>query len=160
MSEIKEHGFGPVYDNKSKILILGSFPSVLSRKIQFYYGNPQNHFWRTLEYCLGGKSGETIEEKKRYVLNNRIALWDIIDSCVIEGSSDASIKQYKTANIGMILDAAPIQAIFCNGKTSYSLTLERIGAIEVPIIPLPSTSPANPRFDREIWKEAFEKYLF
>lgn len=159
MSEIKEHGFGPVYDNKSRILILGSFPSVLSRKVQFYYGNPQNHFWRTLEYCLGGKTGETVEEKKNYVLSHGIALWDIIDSCEIEGSSDASIKQYRTADIDMILAIAPIQAIFCNGKTSYSLTLERIGDVGVPIFCLPSTSPANPRFNQEVWKEAFNMLI-
>ena len=115
------HEFGPVYDKNSKILILGSLPSVKSRQQQFYYGHPQNRFWKVLSAALGESIGGSIDEKKRIMLKNHIALWDVIQSCDIIGSSDSSIKNVKENDISVILDAADIKAIFLNGAKAYEL---------------------------------------
>ena len=121
-----EHGFEPVFDERSRVLVLGSFPSVLSRANAFYYGNPQNRFWRVMAACLGVPvppnegdplaSGEpatldaSIAAKRAMLLNGGVALWDVIESCDIKGSSDASIRNVVPAHIERITDAAPIEA--------------------------------------------------
>ncbi len=155
-----EHGFEPVFDERSRVLVLGSFPSVLSRANAFYYGNPQNRFWRVMAACLGAlvppnegdslASGEpatldaSIAAKRAMLLNSGVALWDVIESCDIKGSSDASIKNVVPAHVELITGAAPIEAVVCNGGTAGRLykryLQERTG---LPAIVLPSTSPAN-----------------
>ncbi len=162
------HEFGPVYDKNSKILILGSLPSVKSRQQQFYYGHPQNRFWKVLSAALGESIGGSIDEKKRIMLKNHIALWDVIQSCDIIGSSDSSIKNVKENDISVILDAADIKAIFLNGAKAYELFKKYCGGIEdrnepPAILKLPSTSPANAAWKTqqliEAWGAELGKYL-
>ena len=114
------HPIPPVFDRNSKILILGSFPSVKSREGHFFYHHPQNRFWKTLAGVLDVPVPDTIAEKKAFLLSHRIALWDVIASCSIEGSSDSSIRDVVPNALSRILSAADIQAIFCNGKTSWN----------------------------------------
>ncbi len=144
----KIYGFEPFFDNNSRLLILGSFPSVKSRQQQFYYGNPQNRFWHVLQEVFGG-SVETVEDKKLLCAKNGIALWDIVTSCEIKGSMDTNIKNYTLADLSLVLDHAPIEKILCNGAKSYQLTSTAYK--DLPIIKLPSTSPANVRFDKQQW---------
>lgn len=143
------YGFDPVFDCNSKILVLGSFPSVISRRVNFYYGNKQNRFWRILSDFYGG-STETVEDKKRLCLNNGIALWDIVTSCQICGSMDADIKNYKLADLSQVLDGCKIVKILCNGKKAYDLTLKAYDGT-LPVLKMPSTSSANVRFDKAVW---------
>ena len=134
----------PVYDKKSKVLILGSLPSVKSREAGFYYGHPQNRFWKLLAALLSCPVPETIEEKKRMLLTHHIAVWDVIESCDIIGSSDSSIKNVVPADIGKLLENADIGRIFANGKKAESLYKKYIfPKTKVPVTALPSTSPAN-----------------
>ena len=114
------HNIPPLYDEKSRVLILGSFPSVKSREAAFFYAHPQNRFWLTLAAVLGEETPKTVEEKKAMVLRRGVAMWDTIGSCEIVGSSDASITNVVPNDLSVILDAADIQAIFCNGGTSYA----------------------------------------
>lgn len=135
----------PVYDEHSKILILGSFPSVKSREQNFFYGHPQNRFWRVLPSLFGEEVG-SVAEKKDFLLRRRIALWDVIDSCEIKGSSDGSIENVKANDLTKILSEADIRAIFCNGaaaKKWYDKLLR--GTLGREAVQLPSTSPANAR---------------
>lgn len=144
MGEFLTHPFGPLYGPDSRVLILGSFPSVKSREISFYYGHPQNRFWKVIPRLFGKDIPVTIEEKKKLILSNGLALWDTIGSCEITGSSDASIKNASANDISIILDACRIRKIFCNGKLSHSLyhkLLEPVTGMEA--VCLPSTSPAN-----------------
>ena len=133
-----------MYDENSKILILGSFPSVKSREANFYYGHPQNRFWPLLSRILGTDAPQNTEEKKALLIKNNIALWDTLDSCDIIGSSDSSIKNAVPVDIDRVLNAADIRKIFCNGGVSYALFLRYLTPI-CGITPekLPSTSPAN-----------------
>lgn len=138
------HTFMPVYDENSKILILGSLPSVKSREAGFYYGHPQNRFWKVLAALLSCPVPETVEEKKRMLLTHHIAVWDVIESCDIIGSSDSSIKNVVPADIGKLLGKADIGRIFANGKKAESLYQKYIyPKTKVPVTVLPSTSPAN-----------------
>lgn len=145
-----EHTFSPVYDENSKILILGSLPSVKSRENGFYYGHPNNRFWKVVANILGCEAPITITQKKELLLQNQIALWDVIQSCDIIGSSDSSIKNVVPADINMILNQCEISKIYTNGKTAsklyqkYSLQKTHKGIIE-----LPSTSPANAAYGLE-----------
>ena len=138
------HPFPPLFREDSRILILGSFPSVKSREQRFFYGHPQNRFWRVTAAVFEAEVPQTIEEKREFLLKNRIALWDVIASCEITGSSDASIRNASANDIRLILDAAPIERIFVNGKTAEKMyrkyTLPLTGR---PAVCLPSTSPAN-----------------
>lgn len=146
----EHHGIAPVYDQSSKILILGSFPSVRSREVGFFYGHPQNRFWRTLAAVLGGEIPQTIEEKKQFLLSHSIALWDVVASCEITGSSDSSIRDVRVNDVETILSEAPIRQIFTNGATAHRLyrrfLQKRIGR---EAICLPSTSPANAAWSAE-----------
>ncbi len=112
------HNIPPVFDKNSEILILGSFPSVKSREAEFFYGHKQNRFWKVTSAVFGCNVPETIDEKKKFLLENRIALWDVIARCEITGSSDVSIKNAVANNLDVILDTAEIKNIFVNGKTA------------------------------------------
>ncbi|MBP0969149.1 MAG: DNA-deoxyinosine glycosylase [Oscillospiraceae bacterium] len=150
MKEEIVHPFGPLYSPDSRVLILGSFPSVKSREINFYYGHPQNRFWRVIPEVFGREKPTTIEEKKELILSCGLALWDTIGRCEITGSSDASIRNARPNDISIILRESKIRKIFCNGKTSFSLyskLLEPITGMEA--VCLPSTSPANAAWKTE-----------
>lgn len=151
-----EHTFAPVYDQDSKLLILGTFPSVKSREQNFYYGHPQNRFWRVLARLTKEELPETIEEKKAMLLKHHIAVWDVIAGCDIIGSSDSSIKNVVPADIPGILKGSRITKIFANGDKAYKLYrkyCEKAAGIEA--VKLPSSSPANAVFtlDRltDVW---------
>ncbi len=157
METSKKMGFPPVYDEKSKILILGSFPSVKSREISFYYGNKQNRFWRMICGYFQSDIPESIEGKKTFLYRNRIALWDMATACDIEGSADASIKNVEVANLEQIFAVAKIEKILLNGALAYSLFIEKYKDIDIPYEKMPSTSPANPRYDERIWRKALDE---
>ena len=138
------HPISPIYDGGSKILILGSFPSVKSREEGFFYGHKQNRFWKVTSAVLGCDLPKTVDEKKAFLLSNRIAVWDVIGSCDITGSADSTIKNVTPNEIGMILERADIKQIFVNGKTAYRYYNEYIkNKIGREAVCLPSTSPAN-----------------
>lgn len=152
------HPIAPLYSNNSKILILGSFPSVKSREQGFYYGHPQNRFWRVMAGVCGADVPTTIEEKARLILDNDIALWDVIHSCDITGSSDSSIKNVTPNDLSPILEAANIEKILVNGKRAEALYIKYIEPkTGIRATCLPSTSPANARQTvdtlTEIWKK-------
>lgn len=154
----QEHTIGYLFDKNSKILILGSFPSVASREQGFFYGHKQNRFWKVLSNVLSQKTPETIDEKREFLLNNNIALWDVIASCEITGSSDSSIKNVVPNNIDIILKNADIHAVFTNGRTSFKLYNKYIyPKTGISPVYLPSTSPANAAFSLEKLCEQWQK---
>lgn len=139
-----EHPIKPLYDGNSQILILGSFPSVKSREQNFFYGHPQNRFWRVVSEVFGRCEPKTIDEKRSFLLSERIALWDVIASCDIEGSSDSSIKNVVPNDLTVILKNADVKRIFVNGKTAFRYYNKYIkNEIKREAVCLPSTSPAN-----------------
>ncbi|MDE6744529.1 MAG: DNA-deoxyinosine glycosylase [Lachnospiraceae bacterium] len=163
-----EHLFEPVYNRKSRILILGSLPSVKSRENHFYYGHPQNRFWKLIatlcwQYDQQEKSGlqetesmvtaivpQTIEEKKKLLYDHHIAIWDVIAQCDIIGSSDSSIKNVVPNDMQKILDQAPIERIYANGGKAYELYMQYCYPVcKRKITKLPSTSPANAAFSMD-----------
>lgn len=151
------HSFEPVYDKDSEILILGTLPSVKSRENNFYYGHKQNRFWKVLATLLKEPVPETIEEKKAMLLAHRVALWDVIQSCDIKGSSDSSIKNVQPTDIGMILEKTNVTQIYANGNKAgqlYKRYQFPVTGIEATV--LPSTSPANAAWSLarlcEAWK--------
>ena len=149
MENVK-HEIPPIFDKNSKILVLGSFPSVKSRESQFFYHHPQNRFWKVLSSVIGVDTPTSIEEKKKFLLDNNIALWDVIDSCDIEGSSDSSIKNVVPNDLDKIIENCNIKQIFCNGGKSYELYRKYCEKdTNLKAIKLPSTSPANARFSLE-----------
>ena len=144
------HPIPPLYDKNSRVLILGSFPSVKSREAMFFYGHPQNRFWKIMAALTDSPVPETVEEKKKLILSNHFALWDSIGSCTIVGSSDSSIRDVVPNDLRIILDHAPITRIFCNGATS----LKYYRKYNEPILHrtahvLPSSSPANAAWSLE-----------
>ena len=150
------HTIDPVYDENSRILILGSFPSVKSREQQFFYGHRQNRFWKVLAGILGCEVPQTIEEKKEMLLANHIAVWDVIKSCEIEGSSDASIRDVVPNDLSEILKTADIHTIYTNGGKAYELYNKYIYPVNgIKAHKLPSTSPANAGYSLERLKEAW-----
>ena len=150
------HPIPPVFDKDSRVLILGSFPSVRSREEGFFYGHPQNRFWKVTAKVFGEDTPLTIDEKKAFLLRNHIALWDVIGSCEIEGSSDSSIRSVKVNDISIILNSADIQAVFLNGKKAFQLYLKYIFPdIGRDGICLPSTSPANAAWSVEKLTDAW-----
>lgn len=157
--ELRKAGFEPVFDKESRLLVLGSFPSVKSRKIQFYYGNKQNRFWKTVCNFFGEEIPESTDGKKEFLHRRKIALWDMVTECEIEGSADSAVKNASVADLGVILKAASIEKILLNGTLSYNLFTARYADLAVPYFKMPSTSPANPRFDAEIWKEQLRDLL-
>ena len=145
-----EHEFEPVFNENSEILILGSFPSVKSREISFYYGHTRNRFWRIIAELTGGEVPENTDDKKEMLLRNKIALWDVIKSCRIEGSSDSSIKDVEPNDINLVLKNSNVKKIYTNGGKAHQLYkkyCQRETGIED--INLPSTSPANASYSFE-----------
>lgn len=139
-----KHPIPPLYDKNSKVLILGSFPSVKSREQMFFYGHPQNRFWRVVSAVMGADTPVTIEEKSDFLHANHIALWDVIASCDITGSSDSSIKNVVANDLTEILENAHIRQIFVNGKTAEKYYNKYIrDTIGREAVCLPSTSPSN-----------------
>lgn len=152
------HPIPPLYDSSSRVLILGSFPSVKSREARFFYGHKQNRFWRVMTRVLDWPDVPvSIEEKSALLHASHIALWDTIASCDIIGSSDSSIRNVVPNDLSVILDAAPVEKIFCNGTASHDLYMKYIYPVSGRTAQkLPSTSPANAAWsvDRlvEAWK--------
>ena len=154
------HNIAPVYDQDSRILILGSFPSVKSREAAFFYHHPQNRFWKVLAAVVGKELPGTIEEKKAFLLANRIAVWDVIGSCTIHGSSDASIRDVRPNDLGRILESASIQKICTNGGTSWKLYRKyQMPLTGMAPIRLPSTSPANAAWSLERLVEEWQREI-
>lgn len=138
------HPIPPFYNSCSKILILGSFPSVKSREAMFFYGHPQNRFWRVIASVIGCNTPNTVDEKKNMLLKNGVALWDVIFQCEIEGSADSTIRVNKVNDISGILASGNIKAIFTNGKKAHELYQKKVFPItKINAVCLPSTSPAN-----------------
>ena len=155
------HPFDPIYDRNSRILILGSFPSVKSWEQQFFYGHPMNRFWKVMAGVFEKAVPVTVEEKKQFLLENGIAVWDVIESCDIKGSSDSSIRNVVPTDIAGVLKESHIKKIYTNGKTAGTLfTKYQEKAIGRPAVILPSTSPANAAYSLErliqIWKEELD----
>lgn len=151
-----QHSFDPIYDTNSKVLILGTFPSVKSREQNFYYGHPQNRFWKVIASLTHSTLPTTIEEKKAMLLQHGIALWDVIQSCEITGSSDSSIKNVVPMDFSKMLEQSAITRIYANGTTAAKLYQKYCeGTTGIPIITLPSTSPANATFSLEKLIEAW-----
>ena len=145
-----KHTIDPVYNEQSQILILGSFPSVKSREQQFFYGHKQNRFWKVLAGVLGCDVPQSVEEKKAMLLLNHIAVWDVIQSCEIEGSSDASIRDVVPNDLARILNTADIRAIYTNGGKAHELYGKYIEPVNgIAAQKLPSTSPANAGYSLE-----------
>lgn len=138
------HPINPHFDKNSRILILGSFPSVKSREVGFFYGHKQNRFWKVLSLVFGEDEPQTIDEKKEFLYRNRVALWDVIASCDIEGSADSSIKNVVPNDLSVILCNSKVEKIFVNGKTAEKYYNKYIKEkLKITAICLPSTSPAN-----------------
>ena len=156
--------FEPVFDKDSRILILGSLPSVRSREQGFYYGHPRNRFWRLVADLVNKPEPESIEEKKALLLSSHIAVWDVIKECDIIGSSDQSIKNAVAADIRPLLESTDIKAVFLNGSAAGRLYERYImPQVNICAVTLPSTSPANAAwsFERlcEKWQSEIGKYL-
>ena len=152
-----KHPIPPLYDENSRVLILGSFPSVKSREAQFFYGHPQNRFWKVTSAVFGEPVPQSVPEKRDFLLRNRIALWDVIASCDIQGSADSTIKNVIPNDLKIILDTADIKEIFVNGKTAekyYNKYTKDL--INRPATCLPSTSPANAAWNMEKLIEAWK----
>ena len=144
------HPLPPVFDTESRILILGSFPSVLSRETGFYYGNPRNRFWKVLSRVFCAPLPQTNGEKKRFLLDHRVALWDVIASCEISGSSDSSIRNAVPNDLSIVLEHSAVRRIYANGSTAARLYNRLLLPItHLPASPLPSTSPANASYSLE-----------
>lgn len=158
--ENQVHTIEPVYDRNSRILILGSFPSVKSREAGFFYGHPQNRFWKVIAGVFGEPVPGSVEQKRDLLLKHGIAVWDVIASCVITGSSDSSIRDVVPNDLSRILDAAPVERIFCNGSTSWKLYGKYLEpALGRQAEKLPSTSPANAAWSLERLTEAWGRCL-
>lgn len=158
------HEIEPVFDAKSQVLMLGTMPSPKSREQGFYYGHPQNRFWKVLAAVLDAEVPQTIPEKKQLLLTHHIALWDVLASCTIAGASDASIRDPKPNDIAQLCTAAPIKKIFCTGAKAAQLYRKLCEpAVHLPCEQLPSTSPANAAMKLpdlvEIYQTALLPYL-
>jgi len=159
-SERITHAFHPVFDSESRILILGTMPSPKSRELGFYYSHPRNRFWPVLARIFGEDVPETPEEKANFALRHKIALWDVLAECDIEGASDSSIKNAVPNDISIILNSADIKAIFTTGATAAKFYKKFIEPeSKIPAISLPSTSPANAKVKFEELVEEYRKIL-
>ncbi len=146
-------GFDCYINADSTLLILGSFPSVKSREEGFYYGNPRNRFWKVLSKARGQETPLTVDEKKAFLDEQKIALWDMVVECEIEGSLDSNIKNYVVADVKGVLENSKIEKVILNGGMSAKLFLKHFPEYAEIAVALPSTSPANARFDEKIWFE-------
>lgn len=155
-----KHTFEPVYNKNSRVLILGTFPSVKSRENNFYYGHPQNRFWRVIAEVTSNPIPETIEDKKQLLIKNGIAIWDVIESCTISGSSDSSIKDVVPNDISKILKNSNIVKIGANGTKAYDLYMKHVyKKTGIEIIKLPSTSPANAAWSIDRLVDEYSMFL-
>jgi len=153
---MRDYPFIPLYDENSEILILGSFPSVKSQENKFFYGHPQNRFWPMIAEIFGEARPQTREEKIALALRNHMAVWDVIESCDIVGSSDSSIKNAVPNDLSEILEKTRISRIFINGRTAEKFYRKyQAKAVDIPAVCLPSTSPANAAWSFERLKEAW-----
>ncbi len=156
----QNHEFPPVYDENSEILILGSFPSVKSREMQFFYGHPQNRFWKVLAQVLNETVPQMIPEKKEMLLRHHIALWDVIASCDIAGSSDSSIRNVVPNDLAYIIGRSRITRIYANGAKSKQLYDKYLAKeLGIEAVQLPSTSPANAAYSVERLLEYWQKII-
>ena len=154
------HPIPPVWNKNSKILILGSFPSVKSREEGFFYGHPRNRFWSVLSQLFEEPFPENINEKKKLLLTHKISLWDVIASCEITGSADSAIKTAVPNDISDIINTAKIKRIFLNGRTAASLYSRYMAeTVNIEAVYLPSTSPANASWTTEKLKKAWSEIL-
>ena len=154
------HSIEPVFDAESRVLILGTMPSPKSREVQFYYGHPQNRFWRVLAAVLREEVPRSVPEKKAMLLRHRIALWDVLAECEITGASDSSIRNPVANDLSVILDHAPVQAVFTTGATAWKLyTRLQKPHTGIEAVRLPSTSPANCAVKMEALTEAYKAIL-
>ena len=154
------HEFPPVYDSGSRVLLLGSIPSPKSREVGFYYGHPQNRFWKVLATVLGESLPETIPQKKAMLKRHHIALWDVLESCTIVGASDTSIEDAVPNKISELVQATHVGRIFCTGATAHKLYQKYCAAdVGIDAEKLPSTSPANCAVSFEKLVEAYSKVL-
>lgn len=155
------HPVEALFNENSKILILGTFPSVKSREAKFFYGHPQNRFWRVMARLCDADIPQTVEDKKNLILDNHFALWDVIHSCDVEGSADSSIKNVVPNDISVILKNSKVSRIFVNGKKAESLYkkyLEKETGITA--VCLPSTSPANASWSEDRLTEYWRSHIF
>ena len=154
------HSIEPVFDAESRVLILGTMPSPKSREVQFYYGHPQNRFWRVLAAVLGEEVPRSVPEKEAMLLRHRIALWDVLAECEITGASDSSIRNPVANDLSVILDHAPVQAVFTTGAIAWKLyTRLQKPHTGIEAVRLPSTSPANCAVKMEALTEAYKAIL-
>ncbi len=160
MNAYVEHPFAPVFDSRSRVLILGTMPSPQSRLYGFYYSHPQNRFWPVLAELLGEPTPASAAEKRGLALRRGIALWDVLASCEIKGADDASIRSPVVNDVKSVLDAAPIRAVFTTGAKAGALYKRHcLPLTGVPALTLPSTSPANCRFARSELLEAYRAVI-
>ena len=142
--------FEPVFGPVSRALILGSWPSPESWRQGFYYGHPRNRFWPLLARLCGAQTPATVEEKRALILQNGLALWDVLESCTVTGASDASIKDPVPVDLAALLEKAPVEAVFCNGAAAFRLYEKMLRPVSgIAAVRLPSTSPANAAFGME-----------
>lgn len=158
IAERVEHTLKPIYDKRSRVLVLGTMPSPASREVGFYYGHPQNRFWKVLAALFGETVPESNEERTALLLAHHLALWDVLASCTIEGASDASISDPASNDLGIILNAAPIKLVATTGLKAAALYRRFNGPLAegLPHIALPSTSPANARMSLEDLVAAYQ----
>ena len=152
------HPIPPTVREDSEILILGSFPSVKSREMGYFYGHPQNRFWKVMAAVYGEEVPMTVDARREFLLRNRVAAWDVIASCTITGSSDSSIRDVVANDLRPLLKMAPIRQIYVNGRKAEEMyrkyTLPVTGREAVC---LPSTSPANAAWNLERLTEAWKQ---
>lgn len=160
MPETIIHSIAPIYDAHSKVLLLGTVPSPKSRETGFFYGHPQNRFWRVMQTVLGESAVETISQKRRMLLENGVALWDVLHACTIEGASDASIRDAVPNDLGMIFNTAKIKAVFTTGTKAGALYKRYQQPLTgIPAVTLPSTSPANCAWSFDALVEKYSQIL-
>lgn len=152
-------GFAPVVDEGSRVLILGSYPSPKSFEERFYYGHPHNRFWPLMANLLQQNVPQSTTEKEELILQNRLALWDVLESCTIRGASDATITDVVVNDIGSLVEKYSIQAVFCNGGTAYKYYQRYCAKLTLAVYSMPSTSPANARFTIEKLIESWRVIL-
>ena len=163
MSERIIHPLEALYNENSKVLVLGSFPSVKSREVSFFYGHPRNRFWKVIPALFGEEEPLTIEKKKELILRRNLALWDSIHSCEITGSSDSSVRNVVPNDISKIIGNSKVSKVFCNGALSHKMYMKYIFPdTKIEAVKLPSTSPANAAYSLdkliEEWK-IIQEYL-
>jgi len=152
-----EHPFPPLYDDKAKVLILGSFPSAKSREQRFFYGHPQNRFWKVMAAVFSDSVPSDIPEKREFLLSHGVAVWDVIQSCDIIGSSDSSIRNALPTDLRAIFEHSQVSHVFANGKTAGKLYDRfQYPVTGIPALVLPSTSPANAAYSLEKLTEEWQ----